>query len=71
MEAQQQSFSCPKCGSGTCKLGEFHAAGGFWSKMFDVQGTKFSTVTCEQCGFTEIYKKAGRKGGNIIDLLTG
>ncbi|MBN1212591.1 MAG: GTP-binding protein, partial [candidate division Zixibacteria bacterium] len=37
---QALSYRCPKCGNNTYELGEIRAAGGFWSKIFDVQGRK-------------------------------
>ena len=47
-------------------------AGSFLAKIFDVQGTKFKTLTCEQCGYTELYK-GGKKGtlGNVADAILG
>ena len=37
------SFSCAKCDHDRYETGELHGAGGFWSKIFDVQGARFST----------------------------
>ena len=63
-------FTCPKCSSQDYEVGELHAAGGFWSKIFDVQGAGFSTVTCKQCRYTECYKIKSSKLGNVFDLFT-
>lgn len=63
------NYSCPKCGSAQYELGEIRAAGGFWSKIFDVQGQKFSTVICAHCRYTEIYHADQGKLGNIFDLF--
>jgi len=52
------------------ETGEMRAAGGFWSKIFDVQGRRFSTVTCERCRYTEIYQADSSKLGSIFDFLT-
>ena len=35
---------------------QLRAAGGFWTKIFDIQSRELTTVSCEKCGFTEIYK---------------
>jgi hypothetical protein len=45
-------------------------AGGFWSKIFDVQGQRYSTVTCTNCKYTEFYKAPTNMLGNIFDLFT-
>lgn len=68
---QQTPFSCIKCSNSQCEVGEFRAAGGFWSKIFNVQGRKFETRTCTQCRFVEIYDagKSG-KGSTVVDFLT-
>ncbi|MFC1554304.1 zinc ribbon domain-containing protein [candidate division KSB1 bacterium] len=64
------NYRCPKCGFAEYDVGEFRAAGGFWSKIFDVQGARFTTVTCKQCTFTDIYKTKSSTLGNVFDLFT-
>lgn len=63
-------YTCPKCSGPECETGEIRAAGGFWSKIFDVQSRRFSTVTCTRCRYTEIYKADTSMLGNIFDLFT-
>lgn len=65
------AFSCPKCKNSTFETGQLRAAGGFWSKVFDVQHRKFTTVTCERCKYTEIYKADSSALSSIFDLFTG
>lgn len=64
------SYVCPKCKSTQCETGEVRAAGGFWSKIFDVQGRKFSAVICSQCRYTELYQADSSMLGNIFDFFT-
>ena len=64
-------FQCPKCSNTACETGEFRATGGFRSKIFDVQGSRFSTVTCKRCKYTETYKAKSSMLGNVFDLFTG
>jgi hypothetical protein len=33
------------------------ATGGFWSKIFDVQGRNFTTLTCAQCRYREQHSR--------------
>lgn len=62
---------CPKCGHGDFEVAELRAAGGFWSKVFDVQNRKFTTVTCRQCTYTELYRASSSELGSIFDFFTG
>ncbi|HCX73571.1 MAG TPA: GTP-binding protein [Candidatus Cloacimonas sp.] len=64
------NYKCPKCGNTNYEIGEFRATGGAFSKIFDVQNQKFSTVTCTQCKYTEIYKAESSLLGNIFDFFT-
>ena len=52
------------------EVGQFRAAGGFLSKVFDVQSQRFSTVTCSRCSYTEIYKTDTSMLGNVFDFFT-
>ena len=63
-------YLCPKCGGRRCEIGEVRAAGGFWSKIFDVQGARFTSVTCERCKYTELFKTQSSLIGNVFDLFT-
>ena len=66
-----EKWVCPKCGHNEFEAGEIRVAGGFWSRIFDVQGRKYGAVTCTNCTYTEFYK--GQKSStleNIFDLFT-
>ena len=65
------SWQCPKCSSPTYEQGEMRATGGFFSKIFDVQTNKFTTITCKNCGFTELYKRSSSIAGNVFDFFVG
>ena len=62
-------YQCPKCGGTEYESDQFQATGGNFAKLFDVQNKKFYTVSCTQCGYTELYKTAGSTGMNILDYL--
>ncbi len=64
------NYHCPKCSHTRCEVGEIRAAGGFWSKIFDVQGKRFTTVTCMQCSYTEFFRADSNMLGNIFDFFT-
>jgi hypothetical protein len=68
---QDERWNCPKCDFREFDVDKFSATGGMLSKIFDVQTKKFTTVSCGQCGYTEIYKASTGTLGNIFDFFTG
>ena len=64
------NYHCPKCNSHSYQTREMRAPGGFWSKIFDVQGQRFTTVICQNCRYTELYQAETSMLGNIFDLFT-
>ncbi len=67
---EHTNYKCPKCGNRQFETDEFRATGGFWSKIFDVQNKRFTTVTCTQCTYTEIYRADSSTLGNVFDFFT-
>ena len=65
-----QNWICPKCSNGAYETDQFAATGGGLTKFFDVQNKKFTTVTCTQCKYTEIYRAETSMLGNIFDFFT-
>jgi predicted nucleic-acid-binding Zn-ribbon protein len=63
-------LSCPKCSNTTFETDRFHAAGGLWAKIFDIQNKVFATVSCTHCGYTETYKGTTTTLSNVFDLFT-
>ena len=64
------NYTCPKCNNKHYKVGEMRATGGRWSKIFDVQNAKFTSVTCERCSYTEFYKADTSALSNVFDFFT-
>ena len=64
------NYHCAKCGNDSYETRELRGSGGFWSKIFDVQGQRFTTVICERCRYTELFHAETNKLGNIFDLFT-
>jgi len=46
------------------------ASAGFLSSLFDIQGSKFATVSCDQCGHTELFKRKVGTATKILDFFT-
>lgn len=63
-------YSCPKCKHPYFETGEVRASGSFWTKIFDIQNRKFTSVTCKRCRYTELYNVESNKLGNVFDFFT-
>ncbi len=67
---EKQTYQCIKCNSQDFSSGQLRAAGGFWTKLFNIQNLKFVTLSCNQCGYTEIYKRGTQAAENVLDFFT-
>jgi uncharacterized protein len=63
-------YQCPKCRNDQYETSEISTTGGGLSKIFDVQNKKFTTVTCTECRYTELYQADSSTLGNILDFFT-
>jgi predicted nucleic-acid-binding Zn-ribbon protein len=63
-------YVCPKCGSRTCTTGEIRTTGSFLTKIFDIQNRRFTSVTCNDCKYTEFYNLPSKMIGNVLDFFT-
>jgi hypothetical protein len=63
------NYTCPKCRNTAYEVSEFRATGGIWTKLFDIQSKRFTTVTCARCKYTEIFKADSSTLGNIFDFF--
>ena len=70
MSSQIKNYCCPKCNSRSYKLGQMRATGGTFSKLFDIQNQKSTSVTCAKCTYTEFYKTKTSAISNVFDFFT-
>lgn len=68
---EKRQYVCPKCGYQNYVSDQFQATGGNFAKIFDIQNKKFITISCENCGYTELYKSQTDSGMDILDFLLG
>ena len=68
---KNNKWSCPKCENQAFDVGEIRVAGGFWSKIFDVQASRYSALTCDRCSYTEFYKTKSSALGSVFDFMAG
>ena len=68
---KHEKWSCPKCNNQEYELGKMRVTGSFWTKIFNVQNKKYSSVSCEKCSYTEFYKEQGASRiENVFDFFT-
>ncbi|WDF82495.1 zinc ribbon domain-containing protein [Lacticaseibacillus pabuli] len=65
----QKQYVCPKCGNTSYESDQFQATGGTFTKLMNVQNKRFVTISCTQCGYTELYKAKTSTGMNVLDFL--
>jgi len=63
------NYVCTKCRNTQYEVSEFRATGGIWTKLFDIQTKRFTTVTCARCKYTEMFKAQSSMLGNIFDFF--
>lgn len=69
MNTLNSKYTCPKCANTQYEVGEIRTTGGFWSKFFNIQNKRFTSITCEKCKYTEFYKGTQSTLGNVIDFF--
>ena len=52
-------------------LDEMRVAGSFWTKIFNIQNKKYTSVSCTKCSYTEFFKDQPASGlANVFDFFT-
>ncbi|HEU5139810.1 MAG TPA: zinc ribbon domain-containing protein [Bacillales bacterium] len=75
-EEIQSRFKCDKCGHTSCVAKDVAMSGTGLSKMFDIQHNHYLFVSCEGCGYVEVYNPdilEGKQGklGSVLDIFFG
>lgn len=63
----ESSEGCPKCGHEETSIDEIATTGSGLSRYFDVQNRSFTVISCEDCGYSELYKN--QSAGNAVDYF--
>ena len=70
-----QRFVCAKCGQRRCNARRMATTGTGLSKLFDIQHNKFISVSCSNCGYTELYDPRVLEKqshlGDVLDVIFG
>jgi predicted nucleic-acid-binding Zn-ribbon protein len=67
---QHRNYECPKCHNRAYNVDQMQATGGLFTKLFNIQNKKFTSVTCTKCTYTEFYKSKTGALSNIFDFFT-
>ena len=62
-------YECPKCKHTAFETEEIRTTGGLLTKMFNIQNKKFTTVTCSQCQYTELFRTSSSSIANVFDYF--
>lgn len=63
-------YVCPKCGGRICTTGQMETSGGLLPKFSDFKRRRFTSVTCNECKYTEFYNVPLKKLGDVLDYIT-
>ena len=68
-------FKCVECQSIGASNKKIAITGTGLSKLMDIQHNKYIALTCQNCGYTELYNPQFLEGKNdfstVIDILFG
>ncbi|NPV42812.1 hypothetical protein H0A61_02740 [Koleobacter methoxysyntrophicus] len=73
----KEKFKCSKCNHTGARTQKLSMTGTGLSKLFDIQMHKYLFVSCENCGYTEVFDlkilegKSGIDAMDILDLFFG
>ena len=59
---KHEKWSCPKCSHKEYDLDEMRVAGSFWTKIFNIQNKKYTSVSCTKCSYTEFLRTSQLQG---------
>ncbi|MFP4344195.1 MAG: zinc ribbon domain-containing protein [Anaerolineales bacterium] len=72
-ERLSAAFVCEKCGEQGAHVEELSMSGTGLSRLFEVQPYRYAFVSCNNCGYTEVYNLSTLQGrddlGTILDIL--
>lgn len=63
-------YVCTKCGCKTYNVGTIWASKSIIAKIFDIQGRRYTTVTCSVCQYTELYHLPPKRLNEVLEYIT-
>ncbi len=65
----QYKYVCPKCHNRQYKIEEIRTTGSMFTKLFNIQNKRFTTIICTRCQYTELYRVPSSKFGDVADFF--
>ncbi|QFU04918.1 hypothetical protein FIU82_07805 [Pseudoalteromonas sp. THAF3] len=69
-EKQGGDYQCPKCKCKGYEAGQLYAAADRLESILDYETGKYVTISCLDCGFTELYKRNSTVSAPLVDFFT-
>lgn len=66
---QHGEYKCPKCSCEGYEASQLYGAQDRFESVFDYETAKFVTVSCLDCGYTELYKQKSSSTGSLLDFF--
>jgi uncharacterized protein len=63
------SYSCAKCAGTEFSTSTVSTTGGAFSRMIDFAAHEFTAVSCDHCGYTELFRSHSTGLANLLDGL--
>jgi hypothetical protein len=68
-----QQFVCDRCGEEGAHVERLSMSGTGLSRLFEVQAYRYAFVSCDNCGYTEVYDLRTLEGkddlGTFLEVL--
>ena len=59
---KHEKWSCPKCSHKEYDLDQMRVAGSFWTKIFNIQNIKYTTVSCTKAPIRNFLRTSQLQG---------
>lgn len=66
---QQGDYTCAKCGCDGYEASQLYAASDRFESVLDYESSKFVTISCLECGYTDLYKRQASVTGSLLDFF--
>lgn len=66
---QGGNYTCPKCKCEGYETSEMYASQDRFESVLDYETGKFVTISCMDCGYTELYKRSASTTGSLLDFF--
>lgn len=67
---RSDSPGCPKCGHTEVEAVSMATADGIVGSVIDIPAEEFTVVSCQHCGFSELYRDTDADGTDPRDLFS-